>query len=125
MSDVGIYESKKHYATHKIFDEGDPVDKTKFSGIELKKAQVPKEMKTFLAEIYDGVISKDWKEEGVSYVRLQFTDILGTIKAVEISVVQLERSRDDGHVWDVCLGGHDRHLGGRRPGAEGCVDSRF
>lgn len=62
MSDVGIYESKKHYATHKIFDEGDPVDKTKFSGIELKKAQVPKEMKAFLAEIYDGVISKDWKE---------------------------------------------------------------
>ena len=62
MSDVGIYESKKHYATHKIFEEGDPVDKTKFSGIELKKAQVPKEMKAFLAEIYDGVISKDWKE---------------------------------------------------------------
>lgn len=62
MSDVGIYESKKHYCTHKIFDEGDPVDKTKYSGIELKKAQVPKEMKTFLAEIYDGVISKDWKE---------------------------------------------------------------
>lgn len=62
MSDVGIYESKKHYATHKIFDEGDAVNKTKYSGIELKKAQVPKEMKAFLAEIYDGVISKDWEE---------------------------------------------------------------
>lgn len=62
MSDVGIYEKKKRYATHKIFDEGDPVSKTKYSGIELKKNQVPKEMKTFLADIYDGVISKNWKE---------------------------------------------------------------
>lgn len=63
MSDVGIYESMKHYATHKIFDEGDLVDKIKYAGIELKKAQVPKEMKTFLAEIYDGVINRDWEEE--------------------------------------------------------------
>lgn len=62
MSDVGIYESMKHYATHKIFDEGELVDKIKYAGIELKKAQVPKEMKTFLAEIYDGVINKDWDE---------------------------------------------------------------
>ena len=62
MSDVGVYESMKHYATHKIFDEGDLVDKIKYAGIELKKAQVPKEMKTFLAEIYDGVINKDWEE---------------------------------------------------------------
>jgi glutamine synthetase len=30
------------------------------------------------------------KEENVQYVRLQFTDILGTIKAVEIAVGQLD-----------------------------------
>ena len=35
------------------------------------------------------------KENGVSYVRLQFTDILGTIKAVEISVSQLEDALDN------------------------------
>lgn len=63
MGDVGIYESKKHYAVHKIFNEGDEADYVKYSGIELKKAQVPKEMKTFLAEIYDGVISKNWIEK--------------------------------------------------------------
>ena len=34
-------------------------------------------------------ILKMAKEEHVGYVRLQFTDILGTIKAVEISVAQL------------------------------------
>ena len=40
------------------------------------------------------------KEEGVSYVRLQFTDILGTIKAVEISVVQLEGALDNKIIFD-------------------------
>jgi DNA polymerase elongation subunit (family B) len=63
MSDVGIYEGKKHYATHKIFDEGDHVDKIKWSGIELKKTQVPKEMKEFLQDIYEGAILKRWKDK--------------------------------------------------------------
>lgn len=31
------------------------------------------------------------KEENVKYIRLQFTDILGTIKNVEIPVSQLEK----------------------------------
>lgn len=63
ISDVGIYEGKKHYATHKIFEEGDAVNKTKYSGIELKKAQVPKEVKAFLAEIYNNVLLNDWGEK--------------------------------------------------------------
>ena len=48
MGDCGIYESKKHYFLHKIFEEGCAVDKNKVTGIELKKAQVPKEMKKYL-----------------------------------------------------------------------------
>lgn len=60
MSDVGIYEGKKHYATRKRFDEGDPVDKIKWSGIELKKTNVPKEMKLFLQDIYEGALLKKW-----------------------------------------------------------------
>lgn len=62
MGDVQIMESMKHYAVHKIFEEGVIVDKTKYAGIELKKAQVPKEMKAYLAEIYAGVLNKEWSE---------------------------------------------------------------
>lgn len=62
VSSIGIYEGKKHYATRKLFNEGDMVDIVKFAGIELKKAQVPKEMKAFLAEIYDGILLHDWSE---------------------------------------------------------------
>lgn len=64
MADNGIYESKKHYCCHKICSEGpEIVDKIKYSGIELKKASIPKEVKTFLADIYSGVITKNWNEQ--------------------------------------------------------------
>ena len=62
MSSDAIYESKKHYLAHLIFNEGDYVDYDKCTGIELKKTVVPKEMKKFLAEIYDGVVNKYWTE---------------------------------------------------------------
>ena len=69
MGDCGVYESKKHYFLHKIFEEGDIVDKNKVTGIELKKAQVPKEMKVFLENIYVGVVNKDWNEHNyISYI---------------------------------------------------------
>ena len=45
-------------------------------------------------------ILKMAKEEHVGYVRLQFTDILGTIKAVEISVAQLEDALDNKIMFD-------------------------
>lgn len=45
-------------------------------------------------------ILKMAKEEGVAYVRLQFTDILGTIKAVEISATQLEDALDNKIMFD-------------------------
>lgn len=49
----GIYESPKHYGVHKIIDEGpELVDKFKFTGIAIKKAEVPAEIKEFLRNIY-------------------------------------------------------------------------
>lgn len=45
-------------------------------------------------------ILKMAQEEKVSYVRLQFTDILGTIKAVEISVAQLGDALDNKIIFD-------------------------
>jgi glutamine synthetase len=39
-------------------------------------------------------------EENVQYVRLQFTDILGTIKAVEISISQLADALDNKIIFD-------------------------
>ena len=63
MSDVGIYEKKKHYATHLIINEGDFVDKIKYSGIEMKKGTLPKFVKKYLQDIYEGVILRNWSEQ--------------------------------------------------------------
>ena len=53
-----------------------------------------------MGKITKSEILKRAKEEGVSYVRLQFTDILGNIKAVEISVSQLEDALDNKIMFD-------------------------
>ncbi len=45
-------------------------------------------------------ILKMAKEANVAYVRLQFTDILGSIKAVEIAVGQLEKALDNKIMFD-------------------------
>ena len=40
------------------------------------------------------------QEEKVKFIRLQFTDILGTIKNVEIPVSQLEKALDNKMMFD-------------------------
>jgi glutamine synthetase len=40
------------------------------------------------------------KENNVKYIRLQFTDILGTIKNVEIPVSQLDKALDNKMMFD-------------------------
>ena len=70
ISAGGIYESKKHYATRKVIGEGpELIDKIKYSGIELKKASVPTQVKTILKAIYEGILLHNWNEtDFVNYV---------------------------------------------------------
>ena len=64
IADTGVYESKKHYGVRKILAEGpEIVDKIKYSGIELKKGNIPPTVKEFLADIYSGVLKDDWTSE--------------------------------------------------------------
>ena len=63
IADNGLYESKKHYAVHKVLSEGpEIVNKIKYSGIELKKASIPKKIKEYLGEIYNSALTKDWND---------------------------------------------------------------
>lgn len=45
-------------------------------------------------------IKRRVKEENVKYIRLQFTDILGTIKNVEVPASQLEKALDNKIMFD-------------------------
>lgn len=82
IADRQIMEGKKHYSCRKVLVEGpEIVDKIKYSGIELKKANTPLTAKEFLSEIYSGVLTKDWSESdlkeylNVAYERYRKLDI--------------------------------------------------
>lgn len=45
-------------------------------------------------------ILKNAEEQNVKFIRLQFTDILGTIKNVEIPLSQLEKALDNKIMFD-------------------------
>ena len=58
----GFYFKKKHYIVHKILSDDLPCDKFKYSGISVKKAEIPAEMKTFLKDIYESTMTQEWTE---------------------------------------------------------------
>lgn len=51
ISDVGIFLQKKRYILHVLDEEGVPVDKFKYTGIELVRSTTPKKVKKFLESI--------------------------------------------------------------------------
>jgi hypothetical protein len=63
----GFYFKKKHYIVHKILDEGKPTNKFKYSGISVKKSEIPEKMKTFLKDVYESTMTtNDWSEKHYS-----------------------------------------------------------
>ncbi len=51
--DRGLFLAKKRYAIHIIQNEGKPVDKANFMGLEIKRSDYPSYSKEFLKEILD------------------------------------------------------------------------
>ena len=76
-TDIALFEGKKRYYIHKMFEDGDYVDKVKMTGISLKKGETSKEMKTPLKACYDGVLFDNWQqrdyEDYISKLYDQFT----------------------------------------------------
>lgn len=63
IADVGIYQAKKNYAVHKVVLEGrELADKIVYKGIELKKGNLPVEVKEILAPIYRNTLTTDYSE---------------------------------------------------------------
>jgi DNA polymerase elongation subunit (family B) len=51
ISDVGVFLQKKRYILHVLDEEGVPVDKFKYTGIELVRSTTPKKVKKFIENI--------------------------------------------------------------------------
>lgn len=58
----GMYFKKKHYIVRKVLSDDLPCDKFKYSGISVKKAEIPASMKDFLRRIYETTMKGDWNE---------------------------------------------------------------
>lgn len=58
----GFYFAKKCYIVHKIIEDDRPCNKFKYSGISVKKAEIPSVMKTYLKDIYESTMTKPWTE---------------------------------------------------------------
>lgn len=78
-TDIALFEGKKHYYIHKMFEDGDYVDKVKMTGISLKKGETSKELKSFLKDCYDGVLFDRWQqrdyEDYISKLYEKFTTL--------------------------------------------------
>lgn len=58
----GMYFKKKHYIVRKILSDDLPCNKFKYSGISVKKAEIPESMKDFLKRIYESTMTEEWSE---------------------------------------------------------------
>lgn len=58
----GMYFKKKHYIVRKILSDDLPCNEFKYSGISVKKAEIPESMKDFLKRIYESTMTEDWSE---------------------------------------------------------------
>ena len=77
IASEGFYFKPKHYIVHKVIEDDRPCDKFKYSGISVKKAEIPAEMKTFLKDIYEHTMTDDWHESDyVKRVEAAFNNYL-------------------------------------------------
>lgn len=58
----GMYFKKKHYIVRKILSDDLVCNKFKYSGISVKKAEIPESMKDFLKKIYESTMTEKWSE---------------------------------------------------------------
>ena len=68
ISDVGIFLQKKRYVLHVLDQEGTPVDKFKYTGIELVRSTTPKKVKKFIEKIIQtALLTQNFKNTNEVY----------------------------------------------------------
>jgi len=53
ISDRGIFVAKKHYILHLVQKDGEPVDKMKVMGLQIKKTNIPKQIRKALTKFFE------------------------------------------------------------------------
>jgi DNA polymerase elongation subunit (family B) len=63
MSDVGVFLQKKRYVLHVLDDEGIPVNKYKYTGVEVVRSTIPAPVKPYIKKIIETMMSTESRSE--------------------------------------------------------------
>jgi hypothetical protein len=63
MSDVGVFLQKKRYVLHVLDDEGIPVNKYKYTGVEVVRSTIPQPIKPYIKKIIETMMSTESRSE--------------------------------------------------------------
>ena len=109
ICDVGLFLQKKRYILHVMDDEGIPVDKFKYTGVEVVRTTMPRAVKPYVKRIIETMLTtKDYNstnnllnEAYEVFSQLPVEDIAFTMG---ISQYKTESRDDYGNVKDQCNG---------------------
>jgi DNA polymerase elongation subunit (family B) len=86
MSDVGVFLQKKRYVLHVLDDEGIPVDKYKYTGVEVVRSTIPAPIKPYIKQIIETMMSTESRSE-TNEVFLKAYDIFKDLPVEDYSFV--------------------------------------
>lgn len=88
ISSEGEYLTKKRYIVHVRDNEGHPCDKFSFTGVEIKKNELPNAIKNLLGECVENIIKYDWTNEAFQDEIRKIWNIYVTLKIEDISYIK-------------------------------------
>jgi len=80
VCDVGIFLQKKRYVLHVLDDEGIPVNKYKYTGVEVVRSTIPNAIKPYVKEIIETML----ETQDLSLTDKVFLDAYDTFKQLPI-----------------------------------------
>jgi len=95
VSDRSLFTEKKRYAMHLINKDGKPCDKLKIMGLEVIKSTTPTEIKKFLNELLDRMLTKKQNEDELASYILEFRKKFETLSLADIGEPKNVRGIND------------------------------
>jgi len=111
ICDVGLFLQKKRYILHVMDDEGIPVDKFKYTGVEVVRTTMPKAIKPYVKRIIETMLTtKDFRE--TNNVLNEAYDVFKSLPLEDIAFVmgiskyKTKTFDEYGNIKDECNGFH-------------------
>lgn len=77
VASQAMFFKKKHYIVHIVKKDNKTVDQFKYSGVSVKKAEIPGDMKVYLKNIFEETCIKNWKQSDYrKYIDYVFDEFL-------------------------------------------------